>query len=278
MRINFFRERLLLEFTGFSLDNSNIRFASFNTAQSVVNPPAAETNTETTPKKFGTKELVENLGISEEQAKLLISGAKGDANTTITEQELFEEIKKGKVFNTGVRDGFTGDVFDAANYNNKALLDRVDKLDGQTNIKLNAEAKDIAWGAVGAETINPTAIEPSITQINPESNTNNETRLALEAKLKKEGITVSDIKLEGEINKGDKLSGDLYSFEYMGRTRYLLVDHDATEESFVGANSLSGFSSYTGQVPDSITDDITIKGTDGQNIFINRHNYGIPNS
>ena len=194
MRINFFRERLLLEFTGFSLDNSNIRFARFNTAESVVNTPAAETNTETTPKKFGTKELVENLGISEEKAKSLISGAKGDANATITEQELFEEVKKGKVFNTGVIDGLKGDVF--ADYHNQNLLKNIDKLDGQTNIKLNAEAKDLAWGAVGAETINPTTIEPSITQINPESNTSSETRLALDKKLKEEQINPTNINLK----------------------------------------------------------------------------------
>jgi len=275
MRINFFRERLL-DGISFSLDSSNIRFARLDTAQSVVNTPAAETNTETTPKKFGTKELVENLGISEEQAKLLISGAKGDANTTITEQELFEEIKKGKVFNTGVRDGFTGDVFDAANYNNKALLDRVDKLDGQTNIKLNAEAKDIAWGAVGAETINPTAIEPSIAQINPESNTSSETRLALDKKLKEEQINPTNINLKAEVKNGD-LSGDLYSFEHNGQTRYLLVDDDAKKDAFAGAGTLRGVSIFSGKEPDS-NGNITIKGTDGQDIIINKDNYGIPNS
>ena len=273
MRINFFRERLL--------DGISFGFAQLP-GLTTSTPAPVKTESETTPKKFGTKELVENLGISEAQAKLLISGAKGDANAQVTEQELFEEIQKGKVFNTAVRDGAQGDVFDSANYNNKALLDRLDKLDVKTgDIKFNKETKDIAWEAAGAEIENQNPpIERPITAITPEgNNTNNDTtRLALASKLKEEGINIDPAKLtlKAEVKNGE-LSGDIYSYEHEGKTRYVLVDDGASKEAFSGAGTLRGVSIYSGKEA-SPEGNITIKGSDGQDIIINKDNYGIPNA
>jgi hypothetical protein len=306
MRINFFRERLLYRVGEYNASGPSLV---------AINPPnSPKTTNAAEPKTFTAADLVEKLGISKDQAQKLINGIDKDktkeslatSRGQVTEEELFKEIKKGEVFDVGVRAGEEGDTFDNYNYNNKALLDRLDKLDGQENIKFSKENKDITWGAVGAqEETPPPPISPQPTEVNTKVNpeesqtrslslggrtikpepanntkiaTEEETRSALEQKLKEKGVTVTNIQLEAKVENGN-LSGDLYSYKHGGQTRYYIVDNKpvGAGPSFAGAGTLRGTTNYTGKEPDS-DGNVIIKGTDGQDILINKDKYGLPNS
>ena len=93
------------------------------------------------PVVFSSQDLIARLGITQNQAESLITGATGGPDGQLTEQELFEELKKEQVFSFDpIEDTFS----------NKGLLTKVDELDGQANIQFNNG--NIIWNSVGAQT------------------------------------------------------------------------------------------------------------------------------
>ena len=133
MRFGFFRDRLYFEFPVFP--------GAFSPSPSPgVGPKSAE------PPKFNAAQLQEKLGITEAAAKLLTDGGK----VSLTEQQVLEKLQspENKTYDISRRKDSRPDSFE--NFNNAALLKRIDSLDGKSGDLRITQEGDIAWGAVGA--------------------------------------------------------------------------------------------------------------------------------
>jgi hypothetical protein len=142
MRFSFFRDRLCIEptaaFSGM-FNPSNGQITAFD------NKPKPDTAS-TEPPKFSAAELKEKLGITEDAAKLLTDGGK----LRLTEQEVLERLQspENKTYDVSRKSHSKLDSFE--NFNNAALLTKIDRLDGKSGDLRITKEGDIAWGAAGA--------------------------------------------------------------------------------------------------------------------------------
>jgi len=133
MRFSFFRDRLCLGFPVFP--------GAFSPSPSPgVGPKSAE------PPKFNAAQLQEKLGITEDAAKLLTDGGK----VSLTEKQVLEKLQspENKTYDISRKSDSKPDSFE--DFNNAALLKKVDSLDGKSGDLRITQEGDIAWGAVGA--------------------------------------------------------------------------------------------------------------------------------
>jgi hypothetical protein len=144
MRFSFFRDRLCTQIPP-SFDYSGVfRTASSPSPSPGVGPKPAE------PPKFNAAQLQKELGITEAAAKLLTNGG----TESVTEQQVHGRLNKA--YDISRKSDSRPDSFE--DFNNAALLKRVDSLDGQSG---NIKVKDgnLDWEAAGA-TVTPATQNP----------------------------------------------------------------------------------------------------------------------
>ena len=140
MRFSFFRDRLCTQIPP-SFDYSGVfRTAPSPSPSPGVGPKPAE------PPKFNAAQLQKELGITEAAAKLLTDGGK----VSLTEQQVLEKLQspENKTYDISRKSDSKPDSFE--DFNNAALLKKVDSLDGKSGDLRITQEGDIAWGAVGA--------------------------------------------------------------------------------------------------------------------------------
>lgn len=167
MRFSFFRDRLCIESIGFS--SATQSYVALN--KPVENKPNNALPESTEPPKFNATELKEKLGITEEAAKLLTDGGK----VSLTEKEVLGKLQspENKTYDVSRKSDSKPDSFE--NFNNAALLTKIDGLDGKSGDLRITKEGDIAWGAAGAveskpdntPSEQPTSINQGLTINNP---------------------------------------------------------------------------------------------------------------
>jgi hypothetical protein len=133
MRFGFFRDRLCI-----GIDPA-AGFTGSNVPLNLIKPASSES---TEPPKFNATELKEKLGITEAAAKLLTDGGK----VSLTEKQVLEKLQSSKIYDISRKSDSEPDGFKA--FNNAALIERVNDLDGQPNISI--KDGNLAWGEAGA--------------------------------------------------------------------------------------------------------------------------------